>query len=145
MKSIYVASLETRKSLLILGRGGEFAWDNQEDLHHLLRVGRLEVEEQVLFLLGEGRSLIAKFQNHTKFKSAQFQVQDYVEKPKTHIKHHLVMGKLKKAQLEDTLVDAVEMGLDTYQTINADYSQKSFLDFDRVQSLLKHAYQQSIS
>jgi 16S rRNA (uracil1498-N3)-methyltransferase len=116
--------------------------EEENDLHHLLRVTRLEVGEEILFLNGSGAALKAKYLSHEKFKRAEFEILEVLSKPRQH-QLSIAVGKIKKPQMEDLLVDCVELGIKEVMILDTDYSQRYDLNPRRVQDLLKQAYQQS--
>jgi 16S rRNA (uracil1498-N3)-methyltransferase len=144
MKALYCDDpihIELLNSLTI---NAPFSWTNVDDLHHLLRVCRLHKNEEVLFLNGKGRGVIAKFQGDHKFKRADFIVLDLIVSPlENSISIKLVIGKIKKPALEQVVVDAVEMGVSHMAVVDTQYSQAFTLKSERTNTLMKNAYQQS--
>jgi len=145
MKAIYAKEGEniSPHSIFLQPIGSTFKWDKEEDLHHLLRVSRLAVGEEVLFLNGKGVAVKAIFQSQHKFKRAEFIISEILTKETLPLKISLVVGKIKKSNFEDTLVDAVELGVDSFTPIDTQYSQRYELSKERMALILKHAYQQS--
>ncbi|MDH4467673.1 MAG: RsmE family RNA methyltransferase [Bacteriovoracaceae bacterium] len=138
MKSLYQPSFNFSAQSI----GDRMVCDEENDLHHLLRVSRLEVGEEILFLNGSGVALKAKYLSQEKFKRAEFEILEILTKPRPH-QLSIAVGKIKKPQMEDLLVDCVELGIKEVLILDTDYSQRYDLNQRRVQDLLKQAYQQS--
>lgn len=112
-----------------------------ENYNHLARVCRLEVNENVKVLNGQGDSFITTCLEISK-KSLVLRVDNaYKENRKFNV--DVCLGLPKKEAFELCLKNAVEIGIGRIFPFISQYSQWKIKNFDRIDSLIESAMIQS--
>ncbi len=112
-----------------------------ERAHHLIKVTRIRLGEEVKLLTGNGSSFIALTEAVNKREvSLRVKHEDKFERP-YHI--DICLGLPKKEAFELCLKNAVELGVTNFFPFTAEYSQWKIKNFDRVDSLIESATIQS--
>lgn len=111
--------------------------------HHLKNVLRLKRNHDVLLLVGEGKSFLAKVESIDK-KETILKVDEECEVvSKPSVKIDLYMGLVKKDALESCLKSAVEMGVESIYLIKTINSQKYEINTSRIEIIINNAIEQS--
>jgi 16S rRNA (uracil1498-N3)-methyltransferase len=112
-----------------------------DSLHHLVNVIRIELDEELLLLNGNGLMIKTKVSASSKrnltlkfLSSSQSEKMNQLD---------LVMGMPKREALELSLKQSVELGIGKVFLIKSAYSQIKFPETERTQSLLISALEQS--
>ncbi len=112
-------------------------------LHHLVNVIRIEKDEEILLLNGNGYSVKTSIIEITKKSLTLKRISENRSERNSVI--DVVIGVPKKDALELCLKQAVELGFRKIFLVRSDYSQTRVPETERVMSLLISALEQSNS
>ncbi len=131
MKAIYQKQLTSQESYHLKG----------DEAHHLIHVTRIELNEEVLLLNGNGLKIKTRV---THISKRELTLTTFDEQCVTKSSlMDLALGVPKKEALELSLKQAVELGFDRIFLIRSHYSQIKVPDSERIESLLMSALEQS--
>jgi 16S rRNA (uracil1498-N3)-methyltransferase len=132
MRALYLPHFaESQEELKIVG----------DDYHHLAKVLRIKVSDDVLLLNGEGLTGQGKVLGVTKDEIVLRCTGHERETPKTRIS--LACGMVKKSTAELMYQQAIEMGVKHVYFYASEYAQELKVDERRMQLLGKNALEQS--
>lgn len=114
---------------------------DEELLHHLVKVVRLNQGEKILLLNGKGLSMECVVSNVSK-KSLELKKLS-VQEGQDFLGLSLAIGICKRDAMELILKQAVELGVKEIIPLQTDFSHKFFLKPERVESLMISALKQS--
>lgn len=112
-----------------------------DSAHHLLNVVRVELNEEILLLNGQGLGVKTKVTSLSKRELGLTKIENYDYSRKLTM--DLALGIPKKEALELSLKQAVELGFRKIYLIRSQYSQTKLPEADRLESLLISALEQS--
>lgn len=131
MRAHYFPELSKQERYLLTG----------DALHHLVKVVRIDVGEELLLLNGAGLKIqtkveaISKRELHLTFLNEEIVTRPY--------QFSLALGMPKREALELSLKQATELGFKDIFLIRSEYSQMRFPEAERLQNLLVSALEQS--
>ena len=131
MRAHWVSSLEMEDQYTLKG----------DELHHLVNVIRIEKEEPLLLLNGQGLiietrvEMISKKEMILKKIDQRHRIRQF--------EFDLALGMPKREALELCLKEATELGFRRIYLIKSDFSQMRFPDKERTEKLLISALEQS--
>jgi 16S rRNA (uracil1498-N3)-methyltransferase len=131
MRAVFLSELGEQDVYEIIG----------DQLHHLLNVIRLEIQEEVMLLDGKGQRILTVAQNISKRSVLLKKMRTESITRKYFI--DLALGIPKKDALESCLKQSVELGIRKIFLIRSHYSQTRLPDIERIQGLLTNALEQS--
>ncbi len=131
MRAHWVSSLEIEDQYTLKG----------DELHHLVNVVRIEKEEPLLLLNGQG--LIIETRVEMISKREMILKRTGQRRGVRHFEFDLALGMPKREALELCLKEATELGFRRVYLIKSDFSQMRFPDKDRTEKLLISALEQS--
>lgn len=111
--------------------------------HHLINVVRIELNEEILLLNGDGLRVKTKVTMLGKKELALTKIDHQVVV--RNYKMDLALGIPKKEALELSLKQAVELGFYRIYLVRSQYSQTRLPEADRLENLLVSALEQSNS
>jgi 16S rRNA (uracil1498-N3)-methyltransferase len=131
MRAHWTSPLEIRDQYVLTG----------DALHHLVNVIRIEKDEKLLLLNGEGLFVETTVEHISKKELHLKKTNHYERSLPFHF--DLALGMPKRDALELSLKQATELGFRTIYLIKSDYSQMRFPEKDRTDKLLISALEQS--
>jgi len=134
MRALFFPNLDQEQA------GKEFSVQG-ETLHHLLRVVRLNENEDVLILDGKGRIGSGRVASVTK-KSLSIYLESKIHAERKH-SIALAFGMIKPDAAADLIKMAVELGVSDLYPLKTTYSQKLSIKGERVDRLMESALLQS--
>ncbi len=133
MRAAYLKELESQEQYTLTG----------DLLHHLVNVIRIEKDEEILLLNGNGYSVKTSVMEISKKNLSLKRISDNRSERNSVI--DVVIGIPKKDALELCLKQAVELGFRKIFLVRSEYSQTRVPETERVMSLLISALEQSNS
>lgn len=112
-----------------------------DNAHHLLNVVRVELNEEILLLNGQGLGVKTKVTSVSKRELGLTKIEHFEYSRKLEM--DLALGIPKKEALELSIKQAVELGFRRIYLIRSQYSQTKLPEADRLESLLISALEQS--
>ena len=114
-----------------------------DKLHHLVHVVRIEADENILLLNGQGVRTLCQVQSISKKSLRVKIVGDFL----TNSSHQVdvAIGIPKKDALESCLKQSCELGIRNIFLVRASYSQIKVPEAERIQSILESGVEQSNS
>jgi 16S rRNA (uracil1498-N3)-methyltransferase len=131
MRAHWVSSLDIEDQYTLKG----------DELHHLVNVVRIEKEEPLLLLNGQG--LIIETRVEMISKREMILKRTGQRRGVRHFEFDLALGMPKREALELCLKEATELGFRRVYLIKSDFSQMRFPDKERTEKLLISALEQS--
>lgn len=132
MRSVYLPGEIQNDSTVIL---------NNETAHHLIKVVRVKLGEEILGLNGKGQVYKFKVVDLAKKDlSLELLESEYIEKSQ---KIDLAIGQTKRDALDLIIKQACELGVSRVIILATKYSQRYEIKADRIQKLLISALEQS--
>ncbi len=112
-----------------------------EAFHHLVHVIRIQLSDELLLLNGNGLCVETRVEAVSK-RELRLQLVNHYTKERTY-HFDLILGIPKKEALELSLKQATELGFRNIFLIRSDYSQTKVPEFERIESLISSALEQS--
>jgi 16S rRNA (uracil1498-N3)-methyltransferase len=131
MRAHWISSLEIADQYILKG----------DELHHLVNVVRIEKEEPLLLLNGQG--LMIETQVELISKKELFLKKNKHSLGVRHFEFDLALGMPKREALELCLKEATELGFKRIYLVKSDFSQMRFPEKDRTEKILISALEQS--
>lgn len=113
-----------------------------EKFHHLAKVLRVKVNDEILFLDGNGSSRKSIVTIISK-KTIECRFTQKCETTTKNSALSVALGKTKRDALELSLKQLVEIGIETIYIFNSEYSQRIEFKEERLHKLLQAALEQS--
>lgn len=114
------------------------------DINHQIRnVLRLREGDRVVLLNGQGAAFHGVIKSLTKDKTVVSKHKVDIYKRKTNVSLKIAASILKKDNFEYVLQKCTEIGVDNFQPIVSERTEKSNLNFDRLNKIIKEAFEQS--
>lgn len=110
-------------------------------LHHLVRVVRLEIGNELLLLNGSGLYVETKVEKISK-KELNLKLIRHFTKDRSFL-FDLALAMPKREALELCLKEATELGFRNIFLVRSDYSQMRMPEMDRIEKLIVSALEQS--
>ncbi len=133
VRAVYLENLEIEQTHNISLEG---------EVHkHLSKVVRVKNSEKIKILNGMGLVAFGHIESVDK-KETKIAIESVV-KSEDNRKFNLIVGLTKKEALEEIIRKSVELGIQSIQFVETEYSQKSSLKQDRISNILESAYCQS--
>lgn len=133
MRAIYYKDLES------LEKSCELV---DEKFHHLAKVLRVQVNDEVLFLDGLGRRRKSVIKEIQKKKIICDFIEEIKFEPKLDL-YKVAIGKTKREALELSLKQLVEIGVSDIYIVESEFSQRYPLKIERLNKLIESALEQS--
>ena len=131
MRAHWVSSLEIEDQYTLKG----------DELHHLVNVIRIEKEEPLLLLNGQGLIIETRVEMISKKEMILKRIDQ--RHGVRQFEFDLALGMPKREALELCLKEATELGFRRIYLIKSDFSQMRFPDKERTEKLLISALEQS--
>lgn len=131
MRALFLSDLAIQDSYLI----------KDEHLHHLVNVVRIEAQENVLLLNGEGLKVVTQVDEVTKKFLKLIKLSSSVEERSYTL--DLALGMPKRDALELSLKQATELGFRKIYLVRSEFSQMKYPEEERMKKLLISALEQS--
>jgi 16S rRNA (uracil1498-N3)-methyltransferase len=135
MRAIYLEGLRDFSSTSVLKIEGERA-------HHLLKVARVKVGDDLLLFNGKGFKLKAAVIESRK-KDLSVKILEIFKEEKSNPSFDVAICLPKKNAFDEIIKISVELGLDSIIPINSEYSTRQLLNKERIQRILESALIQS--
>lgn len=116
---------------------------DQEKIHHLVKVVRIKIGDEILVLNGRGTKYFCLVNEISKKKIAL-----QVFKKKTIEQENFIsvaLAKTKKEALDTNIKQAIELGINQIIIFESDFSQNFEFNIERAQRLIASAIEQSNS
>ena len=131
MRAHFVRELEEKDSYSLEG----------DSLHHLVNVIRIQKDEEILLLNGNGLGVVARVESISK-KNISLKLLNVLTPP-VQLPMDLALGIPKKDSLDLCLKQSVELGFRRIYLVRGQYSQNKVPEADRLQNLLVSALEQA--